>query len=102
MAKRKNKGRDIMSMSDEEWERHKEEVARTLGWDGPASVCQKPDPRFTERHEGSTPLGGDYSIAYYYDANHDPCVKEEAKFVNIVIYNNDGSRVNEVYGVLGE
>ena len=98
MAKRKKKNRDIMSMSDKEWRRLVQELA------GPRAenIEQKPDPRFTERHEGSTPLGGDYSIAYYYDEHYNPCIKAEAKHVNIVIYNSDGSRVDEVHGDLGE
>ncbi len=66
-----------------------------------ATIKKGPDPRYTERHEGVTPLGGDYSIAYYYDADHNPCVKAKAKYVNIVIYDKDGKRVDEVYGDLG-
>ncbi|MBR3546760.1 MAG: hypothetical protein IKN86_04275 [Bacteroidaceae bacterium] len=98
MAKHYKKSRDIMSMSDKEFEKLIDEVA------GPKAenVEMKPDPRFTERHNGATPYGGDYSIAYFYDDNHNPCVKEKAKYVNIVIFNNDGSRINEVYGCFGE
>ena len=98
MAKNKKKYRDVMSMSDKEWEKLLDEVAGERA----EKIEQKPDPRYTERHDGETPLGGDYSIAYYYDENREPCVKAEAKYVNIVIYNNDGSRVNEVYSVFGE
>ena len=69
----------------------------------PAEIVEKePDPRYTERQEGSTPLGGDYSIAYFYDKDHNPCEKKDAKYMNIVIYNNDGTRVNEVYGACSD
>lgn len=56
----------------------------------------------TERIEGKTPSGGDYSIAYYYDAQRNPCSKHKAVFVNIVEYTKAGNRVNECYGRLGE
>lgn len=56
---------------------------------------------YSERSEGATPLGGDYSIAFFYDENHNPCEKGKAKFVNTVIYDKGGKRVNEVYGRLG-
>ncbi len=92
----KKKSKDIMSMSDKEWERLLDEVAGERA----ETVEQTPDPRYTERHEGTTPLGGDYSVAYYYDEQHAPCEKSRAKFVNIVIYTNDGERVYEVYSVL--
>lgn len=91
----------IEDMTDDEWQKRLDEVAKEMGWDETKPVFQEPDPRFTERHDGETPLGGDYSIAYYYDKDHNPCTKEEAMYVNIVIYNNDGSRVDETYGVLG-
>lgn len=52
-----------------------------------------------ERHDGPTPNGGAYSIAYFYDKNRTPCEKEKAKYINIVEYSKDGRRLNEVYGV---
>lgn len=93
MAKKKNR----LPMSDEEWKRLNDEFDASLT---PSKQIEPPDPRFTERHEGKTPLGGDYSIAYFYDADHNPCVKAEAKYANIVIYDKSGRRVNEVYGDL--
>ena len=100
MAKKK-KYKRIEDLTKEEWEARKLEVARNMGWDGTIKTEPKPDPRFTERHEGTTPLGGDYSIAYFYDADHKLCEKAKAKFMNIVIYDKDGRRINEVYGNLG-
>jgi hypothetical protein len=86
----------IETMTDKEFEKLLDEVA------GPrAENIQQPDQRFTERHDGPTPSGGDYSIAYYSDANHNPCLKEQAKYVNTVEYTQTGERINEVYGVLG-
>ena len=98
MAKKKHYKR-IEEMTDEEWEKRLNEYYSTLT-PGEHSE-EKTDPRYTERHDGATPIGGDYSIAYYYDAERNPCVKEKAKYVNIVIYDKDGKRVNEVYGNLG-
>lgn len=62
---------------------------------------QKPDPRFTETHYGTTPSGGAYATAYYYDEDGEPCVKEKAKSVNIVEYDSKGHRINETYALLG-
>ncbi|MBO4849869.1 MAG: hypothetical protein J5529_03085 [Prevotella sp.] len=100
MAKKKQYKR-IEDMTKEEWRARIDEVAKNMGWDDTIKTQKKPDPRFTERREGTTPLGGDYSIAYFYDADHKPCEKAKAKFVNIVIYDKDGRRINEVYGNLG-
>jgi hypothetical protein len=68
----------------------------------PSTKKQEADPRFSEKHVHKTPSGGDYSIAYYYDADRNPCEKARAKFVNIVEYTNEGNRINETYGQLGE
>lgn len=43
---------------------------------------------------------GEYSVAYFYDSDRIPCSKDDAKFVNIVIYNSKNERINEVYGVI--
>lgn len=53
---------------------------------------------YCERHDGPTPYGGDYSIAYYFNAEGEPCPKEMAKRMRIVEYTSEGERVNEVYG----
>lgn len=58
------------------------------------------DPRFTERIEGHTPNGGDFSIAYYYNEDGEPCIKKEAVRVNIIEYKEDGQRINETYAFL--
>lgn len=88
----------IRNMTDRELDKLLDEVAGERADD----VTMQADPRFTEKQMGSTPNGGDYSIAYYYDADHNPCPKEKARFVNIVEYTNDGARVGECYGMLGE
>lgn len=59
------------------------------------------DTRFSEREDVPTPSGGDYMITYFYDKNHRPCHKKEAKFVNTVEYTKEGCRVNETYGIMG-
>lgn len=83
-------------MTDVEFDR----ILDSVAGDRDVNAKQAPDPRFTEKREGKTVNGGDYSIAYYYDNDGRPCVKAKAKKVNIVEYLNDGSRVNECYGVL--
>lgn len=83
-------------MKDKEFERTLDRVAGER-----SNVKMKADTRYTERIVGKTPNGGDYSIAYYYDAQQNPCRKTEAKFVNIVEYTQAGVRVNECYGRLG-
>ncbi len=85
-------------MTDRELDKLLDEVAGERA----ENVTLEVDPRFTEKQTGSTPNGGDYCIAYYYDADHNPCIKEEASYVNIVEYTNDGKRVDECYGVMGK
>ena len=63
---------------------------------------QKRDPRFSERVDEPTPSGGDYSIAYYYDKDGNPCTKAQASAVNILEFTEDGTRINETYGRLGK
>ena len=53
---------------------------------------------FMEIHWGSTPLGGDLSIGYYYDKDGNHCTRENMAYMNIVIYTKDGQYVNSVYG----
>lgn len=60
--------------------------------------CQQGE---TERVDEPTPSGGDYSIAYYYDAEHRPCKKVDACWVDIVEYKADGTFVNSVLGFCG-
>ncbi|WP_294242634.1 hypothetical protein [Pseudobutyrivibrio sp.] len=57
------------------------------------------DTEFSETHKGPTLNGGAYGTAYFYDENHMPCKKEDAKYMNIVEYSADGERINESYGV---
>ena len=51
-----------------------------------------------EVHWGETPLGGDVSIAYYYDKEGNHCTKENMAYMDIVIYTKDGTYVNSVMG----
>ena len=91
----KNKYRDVESMTDEEFKALIREIA------GPRVEFHEPqcDPRYTKRHDNPTPSGGDYSIAFYYDEEHNPCTREEAWFINIVEYTADGERICEHYGL---
>lgn len=89
--------RNILNMTDKEFEKLLDEVAGERA----ENVPLQPDPRYTETVMGKTINGGDYSVAYYYDSNGNPCTKSEATAVNIVEYTKDGGFVNECYGILG-
>ena len=85
-------------MTDAEFEKAKREIyGETIKKPEP-----KVDPRFTERRDGTTPSGGDYSIAYYYNEEGLPCEKQDADFVNIIEYKTGGIRVNEHYASLSK
>lgn len=53
---------------------------------------------FMEIEWGSTPLGGDLSIGYFYDKDGNHCTRENMAYMNIVIYTKDGQYVNSVCG----
>lgn len=83
---------DFNKMTDEEFFRPAE----------PESVQPFPpkESEFIEIHRHKTPSGGDLSIAYFYDKDGVPCSRDKAHHMNIVEYKNDGTRINEFYGVL--
>lgn len=83
-------------MTDKELDKLLDEVAGERA----ENVTMQPDPRYTETIWGKTLNGGDYSVAYYYNSDGNPCKKSEATAVNIVEYTKDGERINECYGVL--
>lgn len=56
------------------------------------------DTEFSETHIHKTPNGGDFSTAFFYDKDGNPCKKEQAAFMNIVEYTKDRTRINESYG----
>lgn len=85
-------------MTDREFEKMLDEVAGERA----TEVAVEPDARYTERGDGPTINGGAYSIAYYYDQQGNPCLKEEAARVNIVEYTENGERLNETYALLSE
>ena len=58
------------------------------------------ETEFSETHKHRTPNGGDYSTAYFYDKNGNPCKKEDAAYMNIIEFTEDGVRVNETYGAI--
>lgn len=59
------------------------------------------DTPYTKTEIGPTPNGGAFSRAYFYDKDMKPCVREDARFINIVEYDKDFHRVNETYGKIG-
>lgn len=56
----------------------------------------------TETHIGPTPNGGAYSTAIYSNKGHEPCSKEEACYVEISEYDENGNRINGVYAICGD
>jgi len=53
---------------------------------------------YMEIQWGTTPLGGDLSIAYFFDKNDQHCTRENMAYMDIIIYNEDGTYVNMVHG----
>ena len=58
------------------------------------------ESEYIQIDRNQTPSGGDLSIAYFYDKEHNPCKKENAAYINVVEYKNDGTRINEFYGAI--
>ena len=52
----------------------------------------------SETHIGPTPNGGAYSVAYYRDANGDPCTKDKASQIEVCEYSAKGVCINSIYG----
>lgn len=76
-----------------------------MSWEeltAPAKEQPRPFPpvdnEFCESHVGKTPSGGDYSTAYFFDKDGNPCRKEDRAYMNVVEYTKDGKRINEFYG----
>lgn len=80
--------KDYSKMSDEEFFRQ--------------DTTKEPFPpeenEFMEIDWGSTPLGGDLSIAYFFDKDDQHCTRENMAYMNIYIYEKDGTYVNSVMG----
>lgn len=60
-------------------------------------VIQSVMNKFSERVDGQTPSGGQYSIAYWQDANGEPTLKENAVRAEIVEYLEGGKEVARSY-----
>lgn len=56
---------------------------------------------FSEKHDGPTPNGGAFSVGYFYDKNHKPCHRENARFINIIEYDENGIYINETAALFG-
>lgn len=59
------------------------------------------DTPYTQTEIGPTPSGGAFSRAYFYNKDMKPCVREDARFINIVEYDKNCNRINETYGKCG-
>lgn len=85
-------------MTDAEFNTELQEFARTGKFkQAPRQVGIPESTDVAEVHRGKTPNGGDYSVAYFYDADGNPCKRDAAKRINFVEYTKDGIRVNECY-----
>lgn len=60
------------------------------------------DEFWTETHIGPTPNGGVYSTAYYRNKWNEPCRPEEACYIEIGEFDENGVRINGVYGFCGD
>lgn len=49
------------------------------------------------RSEGPTPAGGTYSIAYYTDADGNPCAQDESAFCEIIEYDDEDKELQRTY-----
>lgn len=66
------------------------------------NISEYVESPYAERSDNPTPSGGDYSVAYYFNEEGIPCVKEEAVSLNIVEYKRGGKRINETHALLGK
>jgi hypothetical protein len=57
-------------------------------------------PETSTRTEGPTPAGGAYAVAYWRDAQGDPCPRSEAVAAEIVEYDEDGNAIARTYADL--
>ena len=48
---------------------------------------------------GETPHGGIKCVAYYFDKDRKACKPKDAKYMNIVEYDENDNRLFEVYGI---
>lgn len=55
--------------------------------------------RTTKTIYGETPHGGIKSIVYYFNENREACNPNDAKYMNIVEYDENDNRLFEVYGM---
>ncbi len=53
---------------------------------------------YTEKIDGPTPNGGDYSVASYFDINGIPCNKNKAFKMVIEEFKKDGTSIYRTYG----
>jgi hypothetical protein len=54
----------------------------------------------SERRDGPTPKGGDYSEVFYFDNNGNSVDKDVASKVIVKEYKSDGTVINEVFATI--
>ncbi len=96
--KKRNLDELVRKMTNAEYETLLDEVALEVGG-GYAKKSTQPiiDERFSEKRVGLTLSGGTYSIAFYYNNEGEPCLKEEATSIHIMEFDGKDRRINEVY-----
>lgn len=72
----------------------------TRDWQSNLSEASEPTRETSERREGPTPNGGAYSIAYYRDESGNATMKNQARMVEIVEYNEQGKAIHSTIGYL--
>lgn len=66
--------------------------------DTPKEPFRPVSDEWQEVEWGTTPLGGDLSLAKFYDRDGKRCKKTDMAYMDVVIYTKDGEVVNSVMG----
>ena len=59
-----------------------------------------PETEWRKTSIGKSPLGGDFTVADFFDEKGNPCPQEKASSVIIHSYKRDGTFVGSNYGIL--
>lgn len=60
-------------------------------------MARPPEPETRQRTEGPTPNGGQYAVAYFRDAQGNPCARDQAQGIEVIEYDKDGNAIFRTY-----
>jgi hypothetical protein len=63
-------------------------------------MTPEPPAATSERHDGPTPNGGAYAIAYFFDDARNPAPKDQATGVEVVEFDSRGEAIHRTSGTL--